>query len=59
MATIKEDDILVRDESFVKYERLLTKAEREGRIDGPSKCLVCGMRFNNKQEADACCRIVP
>ncbi len=59
MATIKEDDILIRDESFVKYERLLTKAEREGRIDGPSKCLVCGMRFHNKLEADACCRIVP
>jgi len=59
MATVKEDDILVRDESFVKYERLLNKAEVEGRIDGHSKCLVCGMRYHNKQEADNCCRIVP
>lgn len=57
MAAIKEDDILIRDESFVKYERLLTKAEAEGRIDGPCKCLVCGMRYLSKEEADACCKI--
>jgi hypothetical protein len=59
MASVKEDDILVRDESFVKYERLLTKAETEGRIDGPKKCLVCGMRYMNKDEADSCCKINP
>ncbi|MFN2370485.1 MAG: hypothetical protein R6X35_07895 [Candidatus Krumholzibacteriia bacterium] len=59
MATIKEDNVLVRDESFVKYERLLSKAESEGRIDGPNKCLVCGMRYLSKQDADNCCRIVP
>lgn len=58
MATIKEDEILIRDESFVKYERLLTKAESEGRIDGPNKCLVCGMRYLTKEEADVCCKIV-
>lgn len=57
MTGIKEDDVLVRDESFVKYERLLSKAESEGRIDGPNKCLVCGMRYLNKDEADNCCRI--
>jgi hypothetical protein len=57
MAGVKEDDVLVRDESFVKYERLLSKAESEGRIDGPNKCLVCGMRYLNKDEADGCCRI--
>ena len=59
MASVKEDDILVRDESFVKYERLLTKAETEGRIDGPKKCLVCGMRYMSKDEADNCCKINP
>lgn len=59
MASVKSDDILVRDESFVKYERLLTKAETEGRIDGPNKCLVCGMRYMSKDEADACCKINP
>lgn len=58
MVTIKEDEILIRDESFVKYERLLTKAESEGRIDGPNKCLVCGMRYLTKEEADVCCKIV-
>lgn len=59
MAVVKEDDILVRDESFVKYERLLSKAENEGRIDGPNKCLVCGMRYLSKAEADSCCKIIP
>ncbi len=59
MASVKEMDILVRDESFVKYERLLTKAETEGRIDGPNKCLVCGMRYTTKGRADICCKINP
>jgi len=59
MASVKEDDILIRDESFVKYERLLNKAENEGRIDGPNKCLVCGMRYTSKEEADSCCKINP
>ncbi len=54
MVSVKEDDILVRDESFVKYERLLTKAETEGRIDGPNKCLVSGMRYTTKDDADNC-----
>ena len=55
--SVKEEEILVRDESFVKYERLLTKAETEGRIDGPCKCLVCGMRYTSKEDADSCCKI--
>lgn len=59
MTSVKEDDILVRDESFVKYRRLLAKAEVEGRIDGPNKCLVCGMRYLTKDEAEACCRTNP
>lgn len=56
MSGVREDDVLVRDESFVKYERLLSKAESEGRIDGPNKCLVCGMRYLSKDDADQCCR---
>ena len=59
MASVKDEDILVRDESFVKYERLLTKAESEGRIDGPNKCLVCGMRYTSKEDADTCCKTNP
>ncbi len=55
---VKEDTILIRDESFVKYERLLLKAEAEGRIDGPCKCLVCGMRYLSKCEAEDCCKVM-
>ena len=53
---VKEDDVLVRDPNYVKYERLLHQAEAEGRIDGPYSCLVCGMRFRDKTDAEACCR---
>ncbi len=59
MVSVREDEILIRDESFVKYERLLSRAEDEGRIDGPNKCLTCGMRYMTKQEAEECCRIIP
>ena len=52
---VKEDDILVRDPSYVKYERLLLKAEAEGRIDGEFSCMVCGMRYREKFEAETCC----
>ncbi len=54
-----EQDVLVREKNFVKFERLLAKAEAEGRIDGPNKCLICGMRYLTKDEADNCCKITP
>lgn len=55
---VKEDeDILVRDPSYVKYERLLSQAEAEGRIDGKYSCLLCGMRYRDKATAEACCGI--
>jgi len=53
---VKEDEILVRDTSYVKYERLLVQAEAEGRLDGRFRCLVCGMRYREKVDAEACCR---
>ena len=59
MAGVKDEGILIRDESFVKFERLLNKAENEGRIDGPCKCLVCGMRYMVKEEAENCCKVNP
>ena len=59
MASVIKEDVLVKDESFVKYDRLLSKAETEGRIDGPFKCLTCGMRYMSKHEADDCCKITP
>ncbi|MFH1843067.1 MAG: hypothetical protein ABIF77_07640 [bacterium] len=58
MAGVNENEILVRDESFVKYDRLLEKAESEGRIDGPHKCLTCGMKYLSKEDAEECCRIM-
>ena len=56
MASVKDEEILVRDESFVKYDRLLEKAQNEGRIDGPHKCLTCGMRYLSKEDAENCCK---
>ena len=53
---VKEDDVLVRDPNYVKYERLLLQAEAEGRIDGRFSCLVCGMRYRDKDDAEDCCR---
>ncbi|MBC8424086.1 hypothetical protein H8E07_08170 [bacterium] len=52
-------EVLVRDKSFVKFEQLLSQAENEGRIDGDFKCLVCGMRYLHKDEAENCCKILP
>lgn len=54
-------EILERDvdsnTKYVKYHRLLAKAEREGRIDGKYRCPVCGMRFLTFDEADVCCKL--
>lgn len=52
---VKEDDVLVRDPNYVKYERLLHQAEAEGRIDGRFTCLTCGMRYPHKCDAENCC----
>ena len=54
-----DHEILVRDKSYVKFERLLVKAESEGRIGGDFKCLMCGMRYMSKRDAEDCCRIIP
>lgn len=56
--TKSEDSSLVKEKHFVRYEQLIEKAEKEGRINGAYKCLVCGMRFNLKEEAEDCCSIV-
>ncbi len=55
---VKEDILLQRDKSYVKFHRLLAKAEAEGRLDGKFLCPVCGMKFLSPEEADDCCRIV-
>ena len=57
MKVREDDDVLVRDPSYVKYERLLLQAEAEGRIDGKYRCLLCGMRYRDRGEAEACCGV--
>jgi hypothetical protein len=48
--------VLVRDKEYVKYVQLLRKAEKEGRLDGGHTCGLCGMRFNEREDAEDCCR---
>jgi hypothetical protein len=44
------------NKKYVKFHRLLAKAEKEGRIDGDYVCPVCGMRYMTFDEADVCCK---
>lgn len=57
---IREEDgtILERDRPNSTYELLLRKAVSEGRIGGSDRCQVCGMRYNNPEEAVTCCEKV-
>jgi len=57
-STFLERD-LDSNKKYVKYHKLLAKAEKEGRIDGRYRCPVCGMRFMTYDEADACCKLLP
>ena len=54
----KEASILKKGKSYVKFHRLLAKAEAEGRLDGKFHCAVCGMRYLTAHEADNCCRVI-
>ncbi|RKZ10384.1 hypothetical protein DRQ53_04475 [bacterium] len=57
-SVVEKDQALVKEKPFVKYEQLIEKAETEGRIDGPHRCIVCGMRYMEKDSAEDCCRAV-
>lgn len=54
----KGSAILQKDKNYVKFHRLLQKAEADGRLDGKHRCPVCGMRYLTEKEADNCCRII-
>ncbi len=56
--TDKESSTLVKEKPFVKYDQLIARAEKEGRINGRHRCIVCGMRYNEKDAAEDCCRAV-
>jgi len=51
--------LLEEDENYVKFAKLLQKAEIEGRVSGEHRCSVCGMRYNEEQESLDCCARVP
>ncbi|MFH0952533.1 MAG: hypothetical protein V1838_05155 [Patescibacteria group bacterium] len=38
------------------FEKLLKKAEKEGRLDGVFRCKKCGMKYHAEEEARDCCR---
>ncbi len=54
----RDDSILEKDKNYVKFHKLLAKAEAEGRLDGKYRCPVCGMRYLTEKEADDCCKII-
>ena len=56
--TSEKDSALVKEKPFVKYDQLILKAEREGRINGRFRCIVCGMRYLEKDSAEDCCKAV-
>ncbi|GJM43242.1 MAG: hypothetical protein DHS20C21_00840 [Gemmatimonadota bacterium] len=58
MTREEEGSILQRDRPNSTYELLLRKAVSEGRIGGDHRCQVCGMRYNNDEEANSCCEKV-
>ena len=53
-----EEASLIKEKHFVRYDQLIAKAQKEGRISGAFRCLVCGMRYNDKDEAEDCCKAV-
>ena len=54
---LEEENVLKKGKNYVKFHRLLAKAEEEGRLDGKYRCPVCGMRYTKEKHADDCCRI--
>ena len=58
MTQEEEGNVLQRDRPNSTYELLLRKAVTEGRIGGDHRCQVCGMRYNNDEDANSCCEKV-
>jgi hypothetical protein len=55
---VREDAVLKKGKNYVKFHRLLAKAEADGRLDGKFRCPVCGMRYLTENDSDDCCRII-
>lgn len=57
---VRGDTLLLQeDENYVKFAKLLQRAESEGRVAGKHRCSVCGMRYNEEPESKECCSRVP
>lgn len=46
------------DRNYVKFNKLLARAQEEGRVDGKFRCPTCGMRFRTDVESVNCCAVV-
>jgi hypothetical protein len=53
----RDETILKKTKNYVKFHRLLARAESNGRLDGKFRCPVCGMRYLSAAEANNCCKI--
>ena len=52
-----DGSLLLKDKSFIRFDRLLHRAEGEGRIGGPFSCSICGMHYMTKGESVDCCNL--
>lgn len=57
MTNQDKHSLLRRDKEYVKFTQLLRRAERDGRLDGAHTCSLCGMKFNNPEDAEKCCKV--
>lgn len=48
--------VLLKEKEYVRFDQLLRRAEREGRLDGTYNCTLCGMKYQTEEEAKSCCR---
>ncbi|HMA76745.1 MAG TPA: hypothetical protein VKO43_05530 [Candidatus Krumholzibacteriaceae bacterium] len=53
----RDEKVLKKTKNYVKFHRLLTRAENNGRLGGKFRCPVCGMRYLSAEKANNCCRI--
>lgn len=56
-----EEILIENDKDFEDdpvIQKAYEKAKKEGRVDGPYQCPVCGMKYNNRWFAEHCCKII-
>jgi len=53
----RDETVLKKTKNYVKFHKLLARAESNGRLGGKFRCPVCGMRYLTAREATDCCKI--